>query len=83
MVVVIQDLTNVLSNNLVDIGFALGSFALSIVYYLLQRQIAQRRRAEIELQQKTKRERLVNQNRSTYPPIFKFGGSVGDDGSRS
>jgi PAS domain S-box-containing protein len=61
MVVVIQDLTNVLSNNLVDIGFALGSFALSIVYYLLQRQIAQRRRAEIELQQKTKRERLVNQ----------------------
>jgi PAS domain S-box-containing protein len=61
MVVVIQDLTNVLSNNLISISLALGIVALLAIYYLLQRQIAQRRRAEIELQQQTKRERLVNQ----------------------
>lgn len=48
-------------SSLVGIGIALGSVALFIVYYLLQRQITQRRQAEIVLRQQTKRERLVNQ----------------------
>ncbi|MBF2067775.1 MAG: PAS domain S-box protein [Calothrix sp. C42_A2020_038] len=48
-------------NNLVGISTSAISIALLIVYYLLQRQIRERRQAESVLQQQTKRERLVNQ----------------------
>jgi PAS domain S-box-containing protein len=47
--------------SLIVVSIAFGSVALFFVYYLFQRQIAQRRRVEIELRQQTKRERLVNQ----------------------
>jgi PAS domain S-box-containing protein len=46
---------------LAGISMSLVSIALLIVYYLLQRQIRERRQAEIFLQQQTKRERIVNQ----------------------
>jgi PAS domain S-box-containing protein len=39
----------------------LASVAFLAVYYLLQRQISQRRQAELNLRQQTERERLVNQ----------------------
>lgn len=44
-------------NALVGITISLGI----VVYYLLQRQVTQRRQAEFFLQQQTERERLVNQ----------------------
>lgn len=46
---------------LTTIGIVLGIFFLLVVYFLLQRQISQRRRAETVLWQQTKRERLVNE----------------------
>lgn len=52
------------SNNfmtLASIGMSIVSIALLLVYYQLQRQIQERRTAEIFLQQQTKRERIVNQ----------------------
>ncbi len=44
-----------------SIGIVLASASLLASYYLLQRQISQRRQAELNLRQPTERERLVNQ----------------------
>jgi biopolymer transport protein ExbB/TolQ len=44
-----------------SIGIISGIIALLIVYYLLQRQINQRLRAETILRQQTEKERLINQ----------------------
>jgi PAS domain S-box-containing protein len=45
----------------IGIGIACGVLVFFTVYYLLQRQISQRRRTELILRQQTERERLVNQ----------------------
>ena len=44
-----------------SLSLSLVSVAFLAVYFLLQRQISQRRQAEINLRQQTERERLVNQ----------------------
>ena len=49
------------SLNPLNLGIVLASVAFLSIYYLLQRQISQRRQAEMSLRQQTERERLVNQ----------------------
>ncbi|NES20713.1 MAG: PAS domain S-box protein [Symploca sp. SIO3E6] len=49
------------SLNLLNLGISLATVAFLAIYYLLQRQISQRRQAEMSLRQQTERERLVNQ----------------------
>ncbi len=44
-----------------NLSIGLANVAFLTVYYLLQRQISQRRQAEMSLRQQTERERLVNQ----------------------
>ncbi|NER52390.1 MAG: PAS domain S-box protein [Symploca sp. SIO1A3] len=44
-----------------NLSIGLASIAFLSIYYLLQRQIFQRRQAEMSLRQQTERERLVNQ----------------------
>lgn len=43
------------------LAISLSTVAFLAIYYLLQRQISQRRQAEMNLRQQTERERLVNQ----------------------